>query len=261
MALTISEIKILLARADEAEFEAIERSLAADERKGVRSAIEVTRRRLAAQKAEERRLAGLYDFERSFLGGEDGVVVGLDEVGRGALAGPLAVGAVALPANPKISDLNDSKQLTAEHREAIAEQVKRVALAWAVVYISPEDIDRDGMTASLKRAFTTALAQVEQSGAKADVVLLDGNPLHMDERERNVLKGDARCASIAAASVVAKVERDALMRRLASDFPGYEFEHNKGYGSQQHIAAIKEHGMSAVHRRSFCRSFMQESLF
>ena len=94
-----------------------------------------------------------------------------------------------------------------------------------------------------------------------DLILLDGNPLRLDEREVNVVKGDAQCASIAAASIVAKVERDALMRSYAQRYPEYGFESNKGYASAQHIEAIREHGLSPIHRASFCTAFAQQSLF
>ncbi len=261
MAMTVAEIRDRLRCADEKELAALERALAADTRKGVCSAIQVARKRIAAEKAERARIESLYTYERSFLQDNQSVVVGLDEVGRGAVAGPLAVGAVVLPSEPFIEGLNDSKQLTPEQREKVAADVKRLALAWTVEYIPPADIDRDGMTLSLKRAFTSAIAAIEKKGIKPDIVLLDGNPLHIDEREVNVVKGDAKCASIAAASIVAKVTRDALMCDLSQEYPDYDFSGNKGYGSAQHIEAIKTLGVSAVHRKSFCRSFMQESLF
>lgn len=261
MAMTVSEIRAMLREADECEFAALERSLAADQRKGVRDAVEVARRRIASEKSEIERVRKLYEYQDSFLHEGQRVIVGLDEVGRGAVAGPLAVGAVVLASNPVIAGLNDSKQLSPEQRTAIAQTVKATALAWAVAYVEPADIDKDGMTASLKRAFTEALASIESTGVIPDVVLVDGNPLHIDEREVNVVKGDSKCASIAAASIIAKVSRDALMCDLASSYPGYGLEGNKGYGSQQHIDAIKQQGLSRIHRKSFCRSFMQESLF
>lgn len=265
---TVEEVKAALDAADEREFAALERSLEADPRKGVRAAVERTRRRLEAQRAERERLDELYGFERRVAeehGG--GVVIGIDEVGRGPLAGPLAVGAVALPDEPRIEGLNDSKQVAPAARERISAEVKRIALGWAVEYVEPADIDADGMTASLKTAFRRAIAKVEEGGVQADVVILDGNPLHLDPREVNVVHGDARCASVSAASIVAKVDRDALMRSYAEDYPEYGFDENKGYASAAHIAAIREHGLCPIHRRSFCRSLLadegyeQESLF
>lgn len=260
--LTVPEIKRKLQEADEAAFSVLERSLVADTRKGVRMAVEVARRRLEAQREERERVAGMYSFERA-LASDHGaqVVVGLDEVGRGPLAGPLAVGAVVLDPSAIIEGLNDSKQVKPEQRECIAQRVRETALAWAVEYIDPHEIDANGMTASLKTAFRRAVARIEQSGVAPQLILLDGNPLRMDSREVNVIKGDAKCASIAAASIVAKVERDALMVELDARYPGYGFASNKGYASADHIEAIKQHGTSPVHRESFCTAFTQATLF
>ena len=105
------------------------------------------------------------------------------------------------------------------------------------------------------------IAALEAQGLAVDMALLDGNPLHFDSRERNVVKGDAKCASIAAASIVAKVERDGLMCKMDERYPGYGFAGHKGYASAEHIAAIKEKGLSPIHRATFCRGFLQESLF
>lgn len=262
MGTTVAEIKRRLQEADEQEFAVLERSLVADARKGVRSAVEVARRRLAAERAERERLDGLYALEERLMEERGAsLCVGLDEVGRGPVAGPLAVSAVVLPREPRIAGLNDSKQVAPAERERIAAEVKRVALAWAVEYASPHDIDTLGMSACLRRAFSAAVRKIEEAGVRPGLILLDGNPLHLDERECNLVKGDARCASIAAASIVAKVERDALMERLDAQYPGYGFASNKGYASADHVEAIKQRGLTPVHRASFCTSFAQQSLF
>jgi ribonuclease HII len=262
MPMTVAEITRQLRQANADEFAVLERSFAADPRKGVRRAVETARRRLAAEAAEQARLDGLYDFQNELARPRNATcIVGLDEVGRGPVAGPLAVGAVVLPDEPHIPKLNDSKQLTPAEREEIAAQVRTVARAVTVQYVEPADIDADGMTACLKRAFRAAIAAIEDQGVRPDLVLIDGNPLHIDPREVTIVKGDAKCASISAASIVAKVDRDALMCRLAHEYPEYGFEKNKGYGSAEHIAAIRAHGLSPVHRASFCHAFTQESLF
>lgn len=259
--LTVPEIRAKLQAADSAEFAVLERSLVADTRKGVRQAVEVARRRIEAERIEAERLASMYSFERELALAKGGsVVLGLDEVGRGPLAGPLAVGGVVL-GDEVIEGLNDSKQIRPEDREAIAQMVRERARAWTVQYVEPADIDRDGMTASLRRAFGAAIAAVEKAGVAVDVVLLDGNPLHLDEREVNVVKGDAKCASIAAASIVAKVARDHLMEEYDGLYPGYGFAGNKGYGSEGHMRAIREKGLTPLHRRSFCGALVQEALF
>lgn len=262
MGKTVVEIRKMLQDADEEEFVALERALKADTRKGVKESIEVCRRRLEARRCEAARVSSLYDFDASFAEGESPVIVaGLDEVGRGAVAGPLAVGAVVLPPEPHIGQLDDSKRLTHEQRTQIAREIKRVALAWAVFYVEPASIDAEGMSASLRTAFFGALEKVEEIAGRVDILLVDGNPLGLDERERNVLKGDSKSACIAAASIVAKVERDALMTRLSSTYPQYGFEQNKGYGVAEHEKAIQAHGICPAHRATFCKSFLQESLF
>ena len=259
---TVADIKQRLHEADEREFAVLERSLVADARQGVRDAVERARARLAAEAAERQRLASLYAFERALAAGRgDGVIVGLDEVGRGPLAGPLAVGAVVLPAEPFIEGLNDSKQVKPEVRERIAVQVKAVAVAWTVEYVEASDIDACGRTASLALAFRRAIRRIEEAGVRPDVVLLDGNPMRLDEREVNVVKGDGKCASIAAASIVAKVERDALMCRYAEEYPEYGFDACKGYASAAHIEAIKRYGLTPIHRATFCTAFTQPALF
>ena len=269
---TIPEIAELLKHADKQEFLAIERSLADDARKGVATLLKQARARIEQEEREARRLSSLYDFDAMALanrlgtsrdGQRDaaGILVGLDEVGRGAVAGPLAVGAVVLSSDEPIAGLNDSKQLTPLQREEIAECVKERALAWAVQYVEPAFIDRNGMSQALRTAFAGALGQIEAQGVVPDVVLVDGNPLNLDPREVNVVKGDAKSASIAAASIIAKVTRDALMCELSSTYPQYGFQDNKGYASEDHRQAIREQGLSPVHRASFCKGFMQESLF
>ena len=224
---TVAEIRQRLQEAGAREFAVLERSLVADTRKGVRDAVEVARRRIEAEQAERERLASLYAFERALAEARGaGVVVGLDEV-----------------------------------RERIALEVKQVAVAWTVEYVEAADIDAAGMTASLVTAFRRALAHIEAAGVRPDVVLLDGNPLRLDDREVNVVKGDCRCASIAAASIVAKVERDALMCRYAEDYPEYGFDSCKGYASPAHIEAIKRFGLTPLHRATFCTAFTQPTLF
>lgn len=259
---TVDEIRAKLLSANASTLPSLERSLASDTRKGVVSALNAARKRITKEQTEQARLEGIYSFQAQLAEQNNAsVVVGLDEVGRGSVAGPLAVGAVVLPCNPLIPMLNDSKQLTPQQREIVAQQIKDIACAWTVQYVEPEFIDAHGMTASLIAAFKKAVCAIEEMGFAVDLILLDGNPLHFDKRERNIVKGDAKCANIAAASIVAKVERDNLMTHLASEYPQYGWDQCKGYASAAHIEAIKEYGLSPLHRVSFCQSFMQETLF
>ena len=262
MKVTVAEIKDKLKAADSDELAVLERALVAAERKGGRTALASARQRIEAEQAEAARLDGLYAFEQEICLERGGsLAVGLDEVGRGPVAGPLAVGAVVLPRAPHIAGLNDSKQVKPDARERIAAEVKRTAIAWSVQYIEPSFIDEHGMTASLRLAFRRAIEDVERQGVSVDVVFLDGNPLHLDPREVSIVKGDGKCASIAAASIVAKVERDALMCRYDEEYPEYGFADNKGYASAAHIDAIKRVGLCPIHRATFCTAFTQQSLF
>lgn len=189
--------------------------------------------------------------------GGAGIIVGIDEVGRGALAGPLTVAAVALPDEPQVVGIDDSKKLSPKRRETLAAQIREVALGVGICHIPPEEIDACGMAASLRVCMGRALAACERdiaargNGSGADAVLVDGNPIHLHANEKTIVKGDGKAACIAAASIVAKVTRDALMVEYAQSFPAYHFDSNKGYGSAAHIEALHELGPCMLHRRSF----------
>ncbi len=221
-----------------------------DPRKQVQTLVTRARARHAKELKERQRVLAMYDTMRDM--GGSGIVIGVDEVGRGPLAGPLTVGAVALDPRDPIWGINDSKQLKPEQREVLAQQIQKRCLACAVVHISPEQIDSQGMSASLRQAMLRA---IEATGLEADGVLIDGVPLHIHPKETCIVKGDAKVACIAAASIVAKVTRDALMCEMDTVYPGYGFAQNKGYGSAQHIEAIETLGLSPIHRRSFCQNF------
>lgn len=194
----------------------------------------------------------------------EGIVVGIDEVGRGALAGPLVVACVALPDEPQIVGLDDSKKLSPKRREELATQIDELALGVGIAHVEPEEIDACGMAASLRvamvRALTACKSDLAVRGNDDDIatVLIDGNSVHIHEGELCVVKGDGKIACIAAASIAAKVARDKLMCAYAQDYPAYGFEGNKGYGSAAHIAALKEHGASSIHRRSFLGNILAE---
>lgn len=246
------EIAALIASADAQELEELERRYAEDPRKQVRAALDRARRRLERQDAELERVRQMYALQRE-LGGE-GAVLGVDEVGRGAVAGPLTVAAVALPDEPLIMGINDSKQLSPARREYLARQIEQTAIAIGIAHIPPDDIDANGMAASLRRAMAQAIAA---AGIEPARVLIDGNPVHVHPRETCVVKGDALIACIAAASIVAKVTRDALMTSYDKTYPAYHFAACKGYASAEHVAAIREHGLCDLHRRSFCGNFVE----
>ena len=255
----ISAREIASALSDAPEAEALEliARYSEDPRKQVQQAVASARRRLEKAAAERERVDGMYSLMRE-LGG-DGVVLGVDEVGRGSIAGPLTVAAVALPDEPQVLGVNDSKQLTPERREALAAQIADVALAIGICHVEPASIDAVGMAQALRMAMSGA---IKDSGVEPDCVLIDGNPVHVHPREKTLVKGDARVACIAAASIVAKVTRDAMMVAYDEEYPGYHLAHSKGYASAEHVAAIKERGLTPIHRVSFCGNFLETpSLF
>ncbi len=223
-----------------------------DPRVQVQKARERALRRLEREQNERDRVSAMYATMHE-LGGE-GIVLGVDEVGRGSIAGPLTVCAVALPDDPIIWGIDDSKRLTPARRETLAAQIADVALAIGICHIPPAEIDERGMATALRLAVQGA---VRDTGLEPTCVLMDGNPLGAVPEERNVVHGDARVACIAAASIVAKVTRDELMVELDADYPNYPFATSKGYASPDHIAAIREHGLCDQHRVSFCGNFLE----
>lgn len=250
--LRAKELAALISSATASELEDLESRYADDPRKQVRLAFERAHRRVDREHQERERVRTMYALQKEF--GGDGVVLGVDEVGRGAIAGPLTVAAVALPSDPIVWGINDSKQLSPARREVLAQAIEDVALAVGLAHVSPKDIDDMGMARALRSAMAQA---INNSGLDPDAVLIDGNPVHVHDREVCVVKGDARIACIAAASIVAKVTRDALMVAYDAEYPAYHLAECKGYASADHIAAIRTHGLSDIHRVSFCGNFME----
>ncbi len=246
------EIAALLAEASCDEITALAQRYGDDPRKQVQKAVASALKRTEREQAERERVLNMYRYQHELSGG--GIVIGVDEVGRGAIAGPLTVGAVVLPDEPIIWGINDSKQLTPARREALAGHIAEVAISIGIAHIEPASIDAVGMASALRMAMAQAIADC---GIEPDAVLIDGNPVHVHERERCVVKGDARVACIAAASIVAKVTRDELMIALDEEYPGYHLAECKGYGSAEHIAAIREKGLTPLHRATFCGNFLE----
>ncbi len=177
------------------------------------------------------------------------VVVGIDEVGRGAWAGPLTLGAAVLPRDRRVNGVRDSKQLSEARREQLYPRVTEWCASWSVGHASAAECDQMGMSAAQRLAARRAL---DGLGVEADVVLVDGNwDFVGNGRTRTVIRGDTTCLSIAAASIVAKVTRDRMMREAAVDHPGYDFELNKGYPCPRHQLALKGYGPTSIHRRSW----------
>jgi ribonuclease HII len=219
-----------------------------DPRAGVRALSHGYRRREAALRAEHRRLDALMAREQGLHAAGCSVVAGVDEVGRGALAGPVTVAAVVLDPDCRIPQLDDSKRLTPECRERVAASIRAMAMAISVVHVEAGEIDSIGIGAAVRQGMERAVARL---GVTVDHCLVDGNDGRLTFPRTMVVGGDRLCACIAAASVVAKVTRDALMRDYASGYPAFDFEVNKGYGTAGHVAAISRNGPTPLHRRSF----------
>lgn len=182
-----------------------------------------------------------------------GAICGVDEAGRGPLAGPVCAAAVILPEHLQIPGLNDSKKLSDKKRRELFPIIKEQAIAYGIAFASVEEIDEINI---LQATFLAMERAVEQLNGQADFALIDGNrEPKLDIESMAVVKGDSRSASIAAASILAKVTRDDYMEELAAQYPQYGFEVHKGYGTKRHYQAIEEFGMCPAHRRSFLKKF------
>ncbi len=187
--------------------------------------------------------------ERALWDAGHEIVVGVDEVGRGAWAGPLTIGAAVVPKDRRIYKLRDSKALTEAEREALFERVAEWCDAWAIGHASHEECDRLGMSAAQKLAARRAIAGL---GLAPDAVILDGKWDFVGHPvTRRLIKADAKCLSVAAASILAKVVRDRIMRADAENYPGFDFEANKGYPCPRHRTALQGYGPTPIHRRSW----------
>lgn len=197
----------------------------------------------------------LLTLEREYLQKGFTAVAGVDEVGRGPLAGPVVCAAVIFPLEEevRIAGIDDSKKLSAKKRELLAEQIKRTARAYSICEVDARTIDEINILQATRLCMKRA---VESLSVPADMVLTDGNmTLDISVPQRSIVKGDALVCSIGAASILAKVYRDALMREYAKEFPEYGFEKNAGYGTAVHIQAIRETGICRIHRKTFVKNF------
>lgn len=249
---SISAIREMFAAASETELPALYLEYEEDSRAGVQNLIQKYQKQEEALKKERERTEQMKIYEHKY---EDlGWICGIDEVGRGPLAGPVVAGAVILPRDSKILYLNDSKQLTTKKRDELYDVIMREAVAVGIGYASPARIDEINILQATYEAMREAISKLS---VKPDVLLNDAVKIpQVDIRQVPIIKGDAKSVSIAAASIVAKVTRDRLMEEYDKVLPGYGFASNKGYGSAEHIAALKEIGPSPIHRQSFIGHFV-----
>lgn len=214
---------------------------------------EKKRRQEEKLKKELDRLEAMSVYEREYAGW--GAVCGIDEAGRGPLAGPVVAGAVILPKDEKILYVNDSKKLSEKKREMLYDEIMSRALAVGVGVVGPERIDEINILQATYEAMRMAVAQLK---VQPDILLNDAVTIpDLKVHQVPIVKGDAKSVSIAAASIIAKVTRDRLMREYGQVFPEYEFASNKGYGTKSHIEALKTYGPTPIHRRTFIQHFVQ----
>ncbi len=196
-------------------------------------------------------MSELWDYENEIYAEGFETICGVDEAGRGPLAGMVCAAAVILPRNIEIPGLNDSKKLSEKKRESLSELIKESALSYGIAFASVEEIEELNILNATYLAMNRA---IEQLSIKPELALIDGNRnTGIKYESRCVVKGDARCADIAAASILAKVSRDRLMYEMAEKYPQYHFDKHKGYGTKLHYEAIREFGPCPIHRKSFLK--------
>ncbi len=206
------------------------------------------------KEAEILRLQAMWEIEHSLFDKEYKLIAGVDEAGRGPLAGDVYAAAVILPPDICIEGLNDSKKISEKKREKLFDEIREVALSYAVATASVEEIDEYNIRNATYIAMNRA---IEALNLRPDYVIVDGDCIkECNYPHECVVKGDAKSLSIAAASILAKVSRDRKMLEMAEKYPEYSFEKHKGYGTKVHIEALKEHGACEIHRKTFIKKFV-----
>ena len=252
MTASIGEVKAQLQAACENELPAFVKQYEGDTRSGVRKCVEMAQKRMEALERERQRTEKLWEYERSY--NDYSYICGIDEVGRGPLAGPVVAGAVILPKDCDLLYINDSKQLSEKKREELYTAIMEKALCCGIGYASPQRIDEINILQATYEAMREAISKLNP---QPDLLLNDAVTIpQISIRQIPIIKGDAKSISIGAASIIAKVTRDRLMREYDQVFPEYGFAGNKGYGSEAHIEALKKYGPTPIHRRSFIHSFV-----
>lgn len=225
--------------------------LSTDSRVGVQKAIITRLKRIESEVKEEQRLEAMLTYEKEGYEKGYSVIVGIDEVGRGPLAGPVVAAAVALPKNCKIPYLNDSKKIPKSKHQEIYNAISKEALAIGIGVVEEKIIDQCNIYQATKTAMKEALEDLTHVLPKIDYLLVDAMTLDVSIPQISLIKGDAKSMSIAAASIIAKVTRDKIMCDFNDQYPGYHFDTNAGYGTKEHLQALAKQGISPIHRRSF----------
>ena len=195
------------------------------------------------------------EYERKYLSLGKKNIAGVDEVGRGPLAGPVVCAAVIMPLNDLIDGVTDSKKLSEKKRESLAAIIKERAIAYNIAEVSEREIDEINILQAVKKCMTLAALGLS---VKPDITLVDGQDIRLPFEAEYIIKGDFKSYTIGCASIIAKVYRDGLMVKKAEEFPEYGFQKHKGYGTKEHIDKIKEIGPCSLHRRTFIKNFWEE---
>ena len=244
---TIKEIKECLATIDRLDHPLFE-ELGKDTRAGVQSAINKRKRELQKQVEEDLRLEKMLTYEQELSARGIQFIAGVDEVGRGPLAGPVVAAAVILPKNCKIPGLNDSKKIPKSKHQAIYQAVLDQALSIGIGVKDNRVIDQVNIYEATKLAMLEAIQELE---LQPQHLLIDAMKLDLPISQTSIIKGDANSLSIAAASIEAKVTRDQMMTAYDQEYPGYDFAQNAGYGTSKHLEGLEKQGVTPIHRRSF----------
>lgn len=246
--LSLTEIKNLLQSGEPEILYKLREFLALDQRKGAQNILRQYLKQQEKEQAEERRIRMLWERERALVKQGYQYVAGLDEVGRGPLAGPVVAACVILPLDCKLPGLNDSKKIKAADRDKLTELIKKHAVAWSIGLVDEGEIDRINILQATKQAMLKAIKDIH---CQPDYLLIDALKLDTTIPQEGIIQGDSCSASIAAASIVAKTYRDSLMEAMDENYPQYGFSLHKGYGTALHYEALKQYGPCPIHRRSF----------
>ncbi|WP_080846465.1 ribonuclease HII [Cytobacillus gottheilii] len=244
---SIAEIKNKLITVQD-ENDPYVKQLSADERKGVQSLLAAWHKKRAQEKKEQSKFKEMTHFEEKYHNQGYELIAGVDEVGRGPLAGPVVAAAVILPADFYLPGIDDSKKLNEQKRLCFFHTIMEQAAAVSIGVIEVEEIDMINIYEASKKAMITAVATLK---TQPDFLLIDAVKLDVPYPYEAIIKGDGRSISIAAASIVAKVTRDNMMQALDEQYPGYGFASNMGYGTKEHLQGIETHGVLHIHRKSF----------
>ncbi|PFG06735.1 ribonuclease HII [Bacillus sp. es.034] len=243
---TISEIKQLIGTLTESD--PILEELKQDERKGVQKLLIQLERERKKQAKEKKEFQDLTRYEKELRFQGYTRIAGIDEVGRGPLAGPVVTAAVILPKDFYLAGLNDSKKLSEGKREEYYEYIQRHAISIGVGMVHAEEIDSINIYQATKKAMNEAIVQLP---VQPDYLLIDAMKIVSPYPSQSIIKGDSKSISIAAASIIAKVTRDRMMKEYAEKYPGYAFEKNAGYGTKDHLNGLEQLGVTPLHRKSF----------